>query len=195
MNVVRLAAAALAASLAMTTTVSAVTVGPVTVEALADEGAVERGRFNLSNIIDTSLGTTGRLNRRDILSFGFSGGGVLNVRGYDLYVFEAVPRRETQLLSLSRRGLTITGSRVATVRNAPGATSRINIYGYDLSDLGLAVGNTLTGSLFLQDNGNSPEIAGIGAVKITPMPLPASALMLLAALGGLVTLRRRQRAA
>lgn len=106
------------------------------------------------------------LNATNALNVVFSDNFLLNGTGFDIVVFE-LAALEVPSLSLSVDGGLISGTLLERVRDFPGARYIINVFGFDLSDLGIASGDLYADSLFLRTAtpGNEPDIAAIAAVN------------------------------
>jgi hypothetical protein len=157
--------------------------------AFADTVSSAQGSVShINNIIDQDFFTWGTIGTGDVLQFGFTNNRVFNGVGDDILVVE---RRapENQLMSLTFGGVTLMG----TLRESVFPDER-SLFGFDLSDLGVALGAKLTHDLFLQPSGNnSPGVSAIVALNTTPVPLPASLALLSGGLGLLALTRRRRR--
>ena len=180
-----------------------VTVGSFTFDdsAYADTISVVSGPvFFPMNIVDGVLSTDAFINSDDEIEVGFNNA-FGNGAGIDILVFEAASDVENLRLSLSSGGESIAGMFQETVTPASG---QINIFGFDLSDLGITAGAVVTDNLFFtvftDEFGatNSPDIAEIAAINTgtTVVPLPAALPLFAGGLGllGLLGWRRKRAA-
>ncbi len=104
------------------------------------------------------------LNATNALSVVFSDNFLLNGAGFDIVVFE-LAAKEAPSLSLSVGGGLVSGTLIERVSNFPGTQYVINVFGFDLSDLGIATGTLYDDGLFLRTASNEPDIAAIAAVN------------------------------
>lgn len=104
------------------------------------------------------------LNDTNALSVVFSDNFLFNGSGFDIVVFE-LAALEVPSLSLSVGGGLISGTLLERVRDFPGTRYIINVFGFDLSDLGVANGALYSDGLFLRTVSNEPDIAAIAAVN------------------------------
>ena len=136
----------------------------------------------MSNVIGSDFGSYATIDGSDVLSVGFTDNLVYNGLGFDILVFELASSVENQNLSFSLGGSLLQGTFIESVGSStiPGATHQVNIFGYDLSDLGLSLGDMFTSSLFFSPDGNNgPDIAAIAAVYdsfgvVVPVSAPSS---------------------
>lgn len=197
-----------------------VTVGPVTIDTdnLADEVTETNGTIGNPGtfpIIDGFLDSSGTFDEgnsfisgdEDAASFGFSTGSIVNTGGFDLYAFHQL-WNNSLLLSLNFEGPGVVGTFLGTssgvppeVRKFPSVEPTIFVYGYDLTDLSVGAGETVSSPLhvrYVADPTTPTAVTGFAAVLLeanaAPVPLPASLPLLLVALGGSAFLVRRGKA-
>ena len=195
-----LGAVALFSLVAGTAHGASVTVGSFTFDStsFADQGSPALGQINnAGGIADQRFDTfASSFNGGEVLSFEFTDNVLVNGDGYDLLVFELDGADRTRL-SLFFGGPALIGDLIETVlaSDTPLSSSPINIFGFDLSRLGVGDGQAVTGSLFLGAVDATAEVAEIAALNgsVSQVPLPAALPLLAAALGGLGLLSSRRR--
>lgn len=119
----------------------------------------------------------------DVLSVGFTDNVLFNGSGFDILVFELAGIVENSSLSLLFGGSEVSGTFLSTDRSL-GTQFQVNIFGFDLSDFGIGIGEYLLDPLFLSPINNNPDIAAIAAINsITSeqykVPTPTTASMML----------------
>lgn len=174
------------------------TTGPTGVECRA----VEAQGFDLATSVE--LDSNG-VAADDVLSFFFdnqvfNGAGVCAVGdflGCDILVFEILESPDNPALALTLGGTTIMGVLLASVildtDNDGSFDHPVAIWGYDLTDLGLAIGAPANNPLFLGRDVDEPDIAAIVANNV--IPLPAAAPLFFAGIAGLGYAAHRRRKA
>ncbi len=172
------------------------TVGPTGVECRA----VEAAGFDLDTSVELDNNGTAP---DDVLSFFFdnavvNGAGncaLGDFGGCDLLIFEILDQPDNPTLSLTLGGATIMGVLLADVDldtdNDGDFDDPVAIWGFDLSGLGLAIGDLASSPLFLGREVGTPDIAAIVATNV--IPLPAAAPLFFAGLAGLAFAARRRR--
>lgn len=105
-----------------------------------------------------SLGTT------TSISFSFIDNTLFNGRGLDLLIFE-LAGPEAPKLFLTSGGGEVSGVLLETATSVVGARYDVNIFGFDLSDLGMSGNSIYTGSLFVGAPERTPDIAAIAAIN------------------------------
>ncbi len=197
-----LASAVLAAVLTLggaAANAASVTVGSFTFDnsAYADTSAVAAGSvFNVGNMVGGTLNSVvSGFGSGDVISFGFTDNTLVNGAGFDLLIFEGFSLAENSNLSLTLNGSSIFGTFQESATTASNFT--VNIFAYDLSDLGVGAGQSVSGSLFITPTSiSTPDIAAIAAIgSVAPVPLPAGLPLLLAGLGAFGIAARRKRKA
>lgn len=178
------------------------TVGPTGVECRA----VEAAGFDLDTSVELDSNGT---SPDDILSVFFdnplaNGAGNCaagDFAGCDLLVFEILDQPDNPTLSLTIGGMTILGVLLADVDidtdNDGSFDDPVAIWGYDLTGLGLAIGDLANSPLFLGRDVGTPDIAAIVGQNFGDgvIPLPAAAPLFFAGLAGLGFAARRRRKA
>lgn len=121
------------------------------------------------------------IDNTDLLSFTFIDNFIFNGTGIDLLVFELAGLIENSLLSMSVGGNQLSGLYLGT-DSSLGTQYQVNIFGFDLSDFGIAEGQSITDSMFMSPSSNNPDIAAFAAINsytfdefsnINSVPAPA----------------------
>ena len=203
MKLAPVCAAVVACMIGTAATASTVTVGSYSFDKkdLADTAEVVRGY-----VVNPDRMTGGNLTKKytffgrgGVAKAGFDDNRVYNGAGVDLVIFEGWVERDLQI-SLTENGAAASKAHheVATVSGS--WSESMNVYGYDLTDLGVAEGDWID-EVFIHANGYVQSVFAVAGVHssfspaIASMPLPASTLLLLGALGfGAFVGRRRQSA-
>lgn len=185
------------------------TLGPTGKVCRADEAA----GFNLATEVELTSSAT--LANDDVLSVFFAspifnGAGsciaspdsgvsgpasAADYAGCDLVVFEVGEQADNPNLSLTLNGLTVFAVLLADIEfdrgNGGDTDDPVHIWGFDLSGLGVAIGDAASNPLFLGGDVGSPDIAAI--IGINVVPLPAAAPLFFAGIAGLGFAARRRR--
>lgn len=132
----------------------------------ADSYLLEKGVSSRdpSNAVGANFDSFVSVDSSNAFSFNFSDNFLLNGSGFDIFVFE-LAAVETPGLSLSLEGLLVEGTFIETVKNVPNARFQVNIFGYDLGDLGIGLGSLYAGDLFLRTSSREPDIAAVAAIN------------------------------
>lgn len=140
----------------------------------------------------------------DILSFLFdspimNGAGNCvagDYSGCDVLIFERFNQADNPTLSLTLGGTTILG---VLLGQQGTFGDHIAVWGYDLSGLGIAIGDLANNPLFVGRDVGTPDIAAmVGMYFEDPapeIPVPAAAPLFFAGLAGLAFARRKRRKA
>ncbi|MEM7743890.1 MAG: VPLPA-CTERM sorting domain-containing protein [Pseudomonadota bacterium] len=188
----------LAATAVSSASAAPVTIGQFTFDdsAFADSVSVVDGSVtNVGNMADGDVSTNARLGSGDVVQFGFTNT-IINATGFDILVFELLAAPEVTALSLTLGGASVNGT---LIESTGPDLSRINTFGFDLDDLGVAAGATLSGDVFLSRafSGTTPdigEIAGFDTGITAAIPLPAGMFLVLTGLGVFGWVARRRAA-
>lgn len=115
--------------------------------------------------------------------------------GCDLLVFEILDQPDNPTLSLTLGGMTIMGVLLADVDLDTDGDGKnddpVAIWGFDLTGLGVAVGDPANNPIFLGRDVGTPDIAAV--VGTNAIPLPAAAPLFFAGIAGLSFAARRRR--
>ena len=164
-----------------------VTVGSFTFDetAFADTASVVVGSVvDIATLVGSDLDTILLANTPgSIIEFGFTDNTILNVVGFDVFLFE-LGQPENSLLSLSAAGPGIPGVLLESIAvNNAGTT--IHTFGYELTDLGIAAGSQVPGEPDLVAIATRGEAKAISA--------PSAFAIFVSAVGALLSLKRRRR--
>ena len=118
-----------------------------------------------NNGVGYDMNTYVTIDNSDVISVGFDDLIIFNGAGFDFLVFELAGVVENSFMSLNMGGTQVLGSFLGTERGYPGATYQINIFGFELSDFGIASGANWLDEIFFSPNSNNPDIAAIAAVN------------------------------
>lgn len=176
------------------------TVGATGVECRAGEAA----GFDLDTSVELDSNGT---SPDDVLSIFFdnqvfNGAGNCvfgDYAGCDLLVFEILDQPDNPTLSLTLGGTTILGVLLADVLLDTDSDGHFDdpvaIWGYDLTGLGLAIGDLANNPMYLGRDVGTPDIAAIVATNVVTnvVPLPAAAPLFFAGIAGLGFAARRRR--
>ncbi len=157
--------------------------------------ALEVVGFDLDTDVELDENNT-VLQEADVLAAFFNDGlTLINGAGNDVIVFETQDQDDPPAVTLMLNGQQIVGTRLDVVE-VDGKD--YTIWGFDFSDLGIAMGATISAPLYIQtarDSNNTPvgssDIAAIVGLNFQDMvptpeiPLPAAAWLFIAGMTGL----------
>lgn len=164
--------------------------------------ALEATGFDLDTSVELDSNGT---SPDDVLSFFFdnpvaNGAGNCaagDYAGCDILVFEILDQPDNPTLSLTLGGTTIMGVLLANVVLDTDGDGHFDdpvaIWGYDLTGLGVSLGDTANNPLYLGRDVGTPDIAAIVGQNFGVIPLPAAAPLFFAGLAGLGFASRRRR--
>jgi len=172
---------------------------------------------SVDDFLDFDFETEATIHDDDFIELFFANT-LVNGAGFDFVVFEVFNQSDPAGLVLEFMGIDVNDIiRIEATQIVAGADDPTNgryafdvdgdgtidnnegvfIYGFDLSDIGLAMGATLTQSIFLSagDAGAADiaHVAGINFQTVPDIPIPAAAPLFLAGLAALRFARRRKR--
>lgn len=104
--------------------------------------------------------------------------------GCDLVVFEILNQADNPTLSLTLNGATVLG--VLLAQEGLNST-HVAIWGFDLTWLGVPVGDVANNPLFISREAGSPDVAAVVGLNVAApvVPLPAAVWLFVAGLAGL----------
>ena len=174
------------------------------------------------DFLDTDLETEATLQDDDFVELFFANS-LVNGDGFDFVIIEVLNQGDSGGLVLDFMGIDVNDVvRLDATQIVAGADNVVNgaydfdidgdgtiengeqvfIYGFDLSDIGVGVGETLSQSIFLSASSEgAADIAHIGGINLEgpteppapEVPLPAAAPLFLAGIAGLQFARRSRR--
>lgn len=184
-----------------------VTVGSLTIEdtAFADTSSLAAGNTSGTvpdNVLGPTFGSTSQFftslqtntSSIDILEVGFTNNTLGNDAGADLVVFEAsIPTAPA--VSLSLNGPSVAGTLLERVPLPGSSGTLVNVYVFDLDDLGVAAGNQVSSIFLSPTGGGAVQLMAIAALNpggtLPAIPLPAGGVLLLSGVGAFGLMRRR----
>lgn len=117
-----------------------------------------------NNLVGFNFDSYVTLDTATSISFSFIDNTLFNGGGLDLLIFE-LAGPETPKLFLNSGGVELSGVLLETASSVSGARYDVNIFGFDLSDLGISANSIYTGPLFLGAPRRTPDITAIAAIN------------------------------
>ncbi|NWG70861.1 MAG: hypothetical protein HXY23_04510 [Parvularculaceae bacterium] len=110
--------------------------------------------------------------------------------GCDLLVFEILNQADNPTISLTLNGVSVLG--VLLAQEGVNST-HVAIWGFDLTWLGVPVGDAANNPLFISREAGSPDVAAVVGLNVAApvVPIPAAAWLFAAGLAGLGAAGRR----